>query len=1025
MKKLFVSFLICILLVIGVSASGTFEYILPTEFAQIQYGTYLNIGRYIKALDKNGKEHLYNFDGKLIIGGYDSIMMYENGMGVGKNGDKYDIINYQGKVLSTHGEGFICLSGNFVFVDFGNNNDGRPLKFYEGNFGVYDYSGNLLKTLAYADYLPPRNASLSFEGGRLVYKENGKYGALNENFEVAIKAEYDYIYQFAADRYSTVAVKDGKYGIIDYDGNILTDFIYAYIEPLWDSKGDFGCYRVMAERYLDQTGIIAADGKTVIFEPSADFSGISLDYSLITVSKPNDREDKDEYPYLYGLVDFNGNEVLPIEHTNIFYVKDGVITAQKSYDHSGYYDLLGREITEFKYRMVAPYYEGLAFAASCIEGVWTNEVLNIDGGVEFYADGFSQYGFNGGVAYIEHGKFINKSGEVVFEFDGKVTSSYAAHFVPEREGIYTVSTDSGLGVLKYTEDVEDPAWYYEYIDVYGKLSKIVLHSGGYELVMKDGTSRYLNFKGKEDNMVRVLGNSVFYEDGKVIIKDTSDKVIKTLNEGEYKSIVQTKNIVAVVYENEVWLIDRAPSDTGTKLIVGEGQTIEEFYITDNYKHYYNCYYKTTDGKYYVWRSLKEYDLVWFLGNEYAAKRDGGWYVVDEDGNERNSQALPEKPEVFEGSPSYYAVGSKILDKNFELVYDVGSFFVQKIIEDKYVLIEDINTGALSLTDMSGNVRIHSENGDLLYLGHDIFRATVGGSLSVVHASGRVFVSGCKYVTNMGDNGYIGISTDFFEGYIDETGRVKLTLPHGYYVQGTFSEGVAPIVKNIIYSRYGETSYIDQNGRIVLESNGDTWYAGGDFKNKIAFVHTNLGKAGPTGHQLIRCLFDTPSDWAAETVLMAIGEGVLAKEQQQRYRKNISREDFCEIVYGLPVVQNAVKDVDISTVTFSDTDNEKVRALSAIGIIFGTGNGKFSPNAVITREEVATILARVYKLIGEIPEGDGFVYADESDISDWARESVYAMRIVGIMQGVGNDKFSPKTLCTTEQTIVAAMRLFQK
>ena len=53
MKKLFVSFLICILLVIGVSASGTFEYILPTEFAQIEYCTYLNIGRYIKAHDKN------------------------------------------------------------------------------------------------------------------------------------------------------------------------------------------------------------------------------------------------------------------------------------------------------------------------------------------------------------------------------------------------------------------------------------------------------------------------------------------------------------------------------------------------------------------------------------------------------------------------------------------------------------------------------------------------------------------------------------------------------------------------------------------------------------------------------------------------------------------------------------------------------------------------------------------------------------------------------------------------------------
>ena len=86
MKRLLILTVLTLILALCVSAKGTFEYILPTEFAQIEYGTYLSSGRYIKALDKEGKVSLYNLNGTLIIGGYDAITMYESGMGVGKKG---------------------------------------------------------------------------------------------------------------------------------------------------------------------------------------------------------------------------------------------------------------------------------------------------------------------------------------------------------------------------------------------------------------------------------------------------------------------------------------------------------------------------------------------------------------------------------------------------------------------------------------------------------------------------------------------------------------------------------------------------------------------------------------------------------------------------------------------------------------------------------------------------------------------------------------------------------------------------
>ena len=42
------------------------------------------------------------------------------------------------------------------------------------------------------------------------------------------------------------------------------------------------------------------------------------------------------------------------------------------------------------------------------------------------------------------------------------------------------------------------------------------------------------------------------------------------------------------------------------------------------------------------------------------------------------------------------------------------------------------------------------------------------------------------------------------------------------------------------------------------------------------------------------------------------------------------------------------------------------------------------------------------------------YADESEISDWAKSSVACMNVMGIMKGVSETEFSPKEPYTVEQ-----------
>ena len=64
-----------------------------------------------------------------------------------------------------------------------------------------------------------------------------------------------------------------------------------------------------------------------------------------------------------------------------------------------------------------------------------------------------------------------------------------------------------------------------------------------------------------------------------------------------------------------------------------------------------------------------------------------------------------------------------------------------------------------------------------------------------------------------------------------------------------------------------------------------------------------------------------------------------------------------------------------------------------------------------------------------------LFADDADISDWAKESVYFMVANNIINGVGDNKFAPKNItseeeangyanATREQALIIAVRMVE-
>jgi len=95
-----------------------------------------------------------------------------------------------------------------------------------------------------------------------------------------------------------------------------------------------------------------------------------------------------------------------------------------------------------------------------------------------------------------------------------------------------------------------------------------------------------------------------------------------------------------------------------------------------------------------------------------------------------------------------------------------------------------------------------------------------------------------------------------------------------------------------------------------------------------------------------------------------------------------------------------------------------------GITTGVGNGKFNPNGLITREQMATLIARFFDAY-KIPYPEETVTSTPLDIdsvSDYAKEAVLKLWRCGIFEGSGSGRFNPKKNATRAKAAILSMTI---
>lgn len=175
-------------------------------------------------------------------------------------------------------------------------------------------------------------------------------------------------------------------------------------------------------------------------------------------------------------------------------------------------------------------------------------------------------------------------------------------------------------------------------------------------------------------------------------------------------------------------------------------------------------------------------------------------------------------------------------------------------------------------------------------------------------------------------------------------------------------------------------------------------------------------------------------WAEESFNKANASGLISSPNifPVNLRENISRRRFAHIavtLYELMSGQKAPEITDtwkVSPFTDSLYDAVVVQAYQ-LGIVNGTNaeGTLFDPDGLVTREQAAVMLARVYeKLGGTIPTTSATTFADDSTVSGYAKSAVAFMADKGIVGGVGDNQFNPQGNCKCEEALVIALRMLE-
>lgn len=290
--------------------------------------------------------------------------------------------------------------------------------------------------------------------------------------------------------------------------------------------------------------------------------------------------------------------------------------------------------------------------------------------------------------------------------------------------------------------------------------------------------------------------------------------------------------------------------------------------------------------------------------------------------------------------------------------------------------------------------------------------------------GPVLVKDGKNVAKDSRNDAFYVSSDSKQGPDKVLARAFVGVTwSGSLVMGTVTASFTQIADWMVKIGLKEGLAMDGGASSMLYANGGFVTKAG---RNLASVLTIVDRPDD-GWTSPNVGVDNPTGWAVGEVQTAIAAGLVPENIQRSYRSEITRQDFCRLIWELVKKQPKWNELlwGKGEVTFSDVYSDEVRWCAQLGIVSGMGDGKFAPYRSLKRAEAAKILALTVQLLGGEDSGEQYPFSDRGAFPSWDQGWIDFCGANQIMNGVGGGRFDPDGTFTREQAIVTILRIHQR
>ena len=183
--------------------------------------------------------------------------------------------------------------------------------------------------------------------------------------------------------------------------------------------------------------------------------------------------------------------------------------------------------------------------------------------------------------------------------------------------------------------------------------------------------------------------------------------------------------------------------------------------------------------------------------------------------------------------------------------------------------------------------------------------------------------------------------------------------------------------------------------------------------KVAYVKDDAAVVEPTtGFNDV-----ADKDWFADAVKYVADKGMMNGTSKTTFGPNDSttRGMIVTVLYRLENEPSAAA-ASFTDVVSGQYYTDAVAWANANGIVTGYGNGKFGPNDVVTREQLAAILYRYaqYKGYDITKKADLSGYSDNGQVSAYAKDALAWANAAKLINGVTNTTLVPQGNATRAQ-----------